>query len=397
MTNRTVLLTGATGIMGSWVLGEALARGYRPIVLMRDPDRIRAHERLDTVLRHVNRLADRSRVHVVQGDTRRPHLGLADDLVRQLRRSVDMLIHCAACTSFRPDQDDEVWATNVGGVVNLLEFLRDTDIPYYHVSTAYVSGSRNVRVFESELDNSYGFNNTYERSKYKAEKLVRQAFDEGRLRGAVFRPSIIVGSTQDGRILQFMNFYNILRIVDLMASRRPNGAATVRMMASEQGTKNLIPVDWTAQAVWHIIEREGCSGLAYHLTNPNPIAHAEMRAWANNILRRNRLRIRLTSELDGDVSSLESLLEARLSNYRPYLVGEPQFDRANTDRALDGVLPFPRIDTAYFDMLVAFARAERWRSQFDRRPSPGHIPDECEFRPVAATAGALAYDANSPT
>lgn len=364
MNNRTVLLTGGTGIMGSWVLGETLARGYDAIVLMRDPDQKSAAERIKAVLHHVERPWDFPRVHIVLGDASEPNLGLSPSTADAIREQAAAVIHCAACTSFNPDQDAECWATNVGGVVNLLEFLDGAGIPFYHVSTAYVAGKRRGRVLETELDVHQEFSNTYERSKCASEKMVRRAFAEGRLRGSIFRPSIIIGAMQDGRISQFMNFYNILHLIDMIASRRSNGGETVRMVTTPHGTKNIIPVDWTARALWTIIEREGPSGHVYHLTNPHPVTHGMIQEWANALLRRANMQVNLVDAIEGRMSPLEAILSARLRNYDAYLLEEPHFDRTNTDRALNGAVPFPVLDGRQFDKLMAFARMRKWRGLF---------------------------------
>ena len=96
MNNRTVLLTGGTGIMGSWVLGETLARGYDAIVLMRDPDHKSAAERIKAVLHHVERPWDFPRVHIVLGDASEPNLGLSQRTADAIREHAAAVIHCAA-------------------------------------------------------------------------------------------------------------------------------------------------------------------------------------------------------------------------------------------------------------------------------------------------------------
>ena len=400
MSKGSLLLSGATGIMGSWVLGEALARGYEPIVLMRDSDINHAIDRLAAVLEHAGRLDDLSKVRVVMGDARHPLFGLKASEAAELRRATDRVVHCAACTSFDPSQDEECWATNVGGVANVVDFISGTDIPLFHVSTAYVAGKRRERVFEGELGAGRGFNNTYERSKHTSETMIRQAFAEERLRGAIFRPSIIVGSTEDGRISQFMNFYGLLRILDVISNRRAKGERVqFRMKVSPESTLNLIPVDWTARALWQIIEAEGPSGQAYHLTNPGPPAYGEILVWANELLAPSGVMIRLVDEFDSTPSSLEAIFANQFENYGAYMRGEAHFDRTNTDRALNGSLPFPRFDAPFFDALLGYAREVRWRSLFDAHARREERPrNVCRFRPVAVAGkgtAILACDAGA--
>lgn len=364
MKGRCVLITGATGIMGSWVLAGALDRGYRPIVLMRDSDPAQARKRVDAVLRLVKRDSELDKVRIVFGDVRRPALGLDPNVLQELRATLDGFIHCAACISFDARQKDELWATNVEGVTHMLRFLAGTSIPLYHVSTAYVAGRRQGRVLETELDLNQTFNNMYEESKLEAESLVNDALDDGNISGAVFRPGILVGASKDGRISQFLNFYGFLQLIDIAASGALNGQRRLRFVADPTATKNLVPVDWAAEALWRLIETEGASGQTYHLTNPAPVTHENLREWANELLRPCNIRIEATERLDGDGSRFEWVAHSTLRHYLPYMQCEPLFDRTNTDKVLGDSLPFPHIGPEFYDTLMAFARERRWQGIF---------------------------------
>jgi thioester reductase-like protein len=391
LKTKTLLMTGATGIMGSWVLGEALARGYNVLALMRDRDQAQAARRLRAVLHHVDMPGAMNRIEVVSADAGIPGFGLDDIQIRRLRERADMMVHCAACTSFNPDQDETCWSVNYGGVKSVLAFVNGTDIPLYHVSTAYVAGQRRGRVLETELDEGQDFSNTYERSKAASEKLVREAFASGEAHGAIFRPSIITGGSKDGRILQFMNFYNMLRIVDLLATRRARSErSVVRMAMDPAGTKNVIPVDWSVQAMWHIIEAEGPSGQAYHLTNPNPPCHEMFRWWAMTFLADAGIDVAFVPSLEGPLTSLEALYDGRMANYAPYMFGEPVFDRTNTDRALDGAVPFPSMDAAFLNQLLAYAREQKWRSLFDSRSTASKMLEESPYNDISSSEVATA-------
>ena len=371
MPRNSVLITGATGILGSWILGEALSGGYNPIALMRERNVAKARARLQAVLALVGHTAGLDKVRIVQGDARRPNLGLDPDEAAQLASGLGMMIHCAASTSFDPGQDDDVWATNVGGVENVLRFLDGTDVPLYHVSSAYVAGRRQGRVLETELDMGQQFRNTYERSKCASERLVHDAIGGGRTRGAVFRPSIIAGASGTGTIAQFMNFYQFLRLIDMTSRGRNGGVQTIRMEADPAGTKNLVPVDWCAKALWAIIDAEGPSARTYHLTNPAPETHTRMADWANAFLEeQNGIRLHVTEDLGEVRSRLESVYHRAIKHYLPYLEREPDFDRANTDRALAGRLPFPETGPSYLDAIIGFAREQRWRGVFQTPARP---------------------------
>ncbi|GMW00296.1 MAG: hypothetical protein AMXMBFR84_14340 [Candidatus Hydrogenedentota bacterium] len=392
MKGKTVLLTGATGIMGSWVLGEALAKGVRPVVIMRDENPQRAQDRIDAVLRLIGKEQYRDRVRVVKGDASRPNFGLASALVDEFRSTLDAVLHCAASTSFNPSDDSDIWATNVEGVSHVLNFVRGTDITLYHVSTAYIAGTYPGLSHEDVLDRQQEFNNTYERSKFESEGMVRRGLKNGDFQGAIFRPAIIVGATDTGKISDFMNFYGFLRMADLASTRKGTGNTIVRVEASPDVRVNLVPVDWTAKALWHIIEAEGASGHAYHLTNPNAHPVGELKDWVNTLIHDQGLRFELVDRLDDATTTLENIAHNAFRHYRCYLKQQPDFDRTNTDRALNGTLPFPEIGPDTYSVLLDYARSQRWKGIFanSKVSANGHTGSgrriSTDYTPAAAVA-----------
>ena len=96
MRDDRVFLTGATGFVGSHVLRELLAAGYRVRALVRD-----AGTRLDC--------------ETVAGDLER-----AGDLTPALR-DCRYLMHCAALYSFSPADREAIERVNVTGTASLFE------------------------------------------------------------------------------------------------------------------------------------------------------------------------------------------------------------------------------------------------------------------------------------
>lgn len=365
---KCVFLTGATGILGGWILRDALDKGHRVIALMRDDSPEAARQRLAHVIHLVHGHGNTGGIEIVHGDVSLPRLGLSEAAIADLRSRVDMVIHCAASVSFEPKEDDAIWQANVGGVAQMLDLVRGTDIPFYHVSTAYVCGDRTGVVMESDLDVGQGFKNTYERSKVESERMIQQAFAEGTAKGAVFRPSIIVGASCSGKIAQFLNFYGFLKVMDAARSGRLLKDGFLRVALRPNCTKNLVPVDWAAAALWHIIENDGPAGLVYHLTHPAPVLQQNLLEWANARLDGHDVRVKFVEEITDDHSTLERMAKLCLRHYEPYLTTEPFFDRTNTERALGGALPFPETDHRFFDRLYDYARENKWQSIFSGKP-----------------------------
>ena len=116
------------------------------------------------------------------------------------------------CPSPCPCEDSR--RVNVAGTRRLLEFAelcreRGGLRKFAYVSTAYVAGDHAGLFREDELDVGQGFRNSYERSKFEAERLVREHTD--RLPVQIFRPSIIVGEQSSGWTASFNVLYPPLR------------------------------------------------------------------------------------------------------------------------------------------------------------------------------------------
>ncbi len=376
---KEVFITGATGILGGWILREARKRGFRVSALMRDPNPAAAKRRLQKVVNLVCGDANLDGIRIMLGDVSEPGLGLSPEDYGALRERTGRVIHCAASVSFEPRQEEMIRRTNVNGVRHMLAFVSGKDIPFYHVSTAYVSGDRTGVCRETELDMNQSFNNAYERSKVESEKLIQQAFHSGAAHGAIFRPSIIVGASGSGKIAQFLNFYGFLKVMDAARSGRLLKDGFFRVALHPECTKNLVPVDWAAAAMWHIIEEEGPSGDTYHLTHPKPILQRSLLEWANKRLDGHQVRVKFVNEITEEHSTLERMAKVCLRHYEPYLTTEAYFDRTNTDRALKGKLPFPVTDHAFFDMLYDYARENKWQSIFAANGQNG------KRRPAAAS------------
>ncbi|HBJ36772.1 MAG TPA: beta keto-acyl synthase, partial [Planctomycetaceae bacterium] len=206
---NVVLLTGATGMVGSQLMAKLLASGVSVAVLARDsvqrsrdPDRrttISASGRIETLLSRFESCPGRplARPTVLCGDLTSDSLGLDPESLNWIAGHVNSVIHSAASLSFRPASESssgEPYRTNVLGTANLIKVCRDAGIDDFHyVSTAYVCGLRSGRVFEADHDCGQQFANDYEHSKCQAENLVRS--ESSWQSPTIYRPSIVIDSS----------------------------------------------------------------------------------------------------------------------------------------------------------------------------------------------------------
>lgn len=369
-----VLVTGATGLLGRYLVRDLTTAGRRVAVLVRG-DRLRtAAQRIDAVLDDWQRVGG---MHVacpvvLEGDITVPGLGLAPDVAAWVAHHVDEVVHAAASLSFAArDRDGEPWLSNVSGTANVLAACTAAGIRrLHHVSTAYVCGQRQGRVLETEADVGQAVGNDYERSKLEAERLVRTA--EGFEAVTIHRPSIIVGDTATGFTNTFQGFYAPLRIVQPFAAAfvsagLPGGSMLAALGMSGAERKNLVPVDWVAAAITRIIVDRSLHGRTYHLTAADPTPAALL----CRVFERLVPEMAATQPRVGDpaaAAGLARLFTDQMDVYRAYWRDDPEFDATATRQALPDRPP-PILDEETIERLARFAIGVKCRW-----PPPGRVP-----------------------
>jgi long-chain acyl-CoA synthetase len=89
------------------------------------------------------------KVQVIEGDVTEAGLGIDVDVAQSLRANLDLMINSSGLTDFNPDLRDAL-GTNVDAAVHVAEFIRSCDhAALLHLSTCYVAGARDGRVFET--------------------------------------------------------------------------------------------------------------------------------------------------------------------------------------------------------------------------------------------------------
>lgn len=361
--NSHVLLTGATGLLGRYLVRDLLLADVPVAVLVRPSRRQNAGQRVEGMLRSWERQLERPlpRPHVLTGDITSPMLGLSSDEADWVEQHCDAILHNAASLTFHSDgPDGEPWQSNVHGVENVLATCEELRIwDFHHVSTAYVCGLRKGRVLETELDVGQEFGNDYEISKVRAEKLVRAAdFLETR---TFYRPAIIIGDSQTGFTTTFHGFYHVLRLVctlasspDILdASRDDNpDRVPIRLTLSGHEAKNLVPVDWVSAAISRLFQDRRHYGKTYNLTARERVTAAMMQDVFEEMIGFRNTVFCGCGELENP-TIVERLFYEHLQTYAAYWRDDPIFDCTNTLAALPD-LPCPNVNAA---LMLSLARA----------------------------------------
>jgi len=360
-----ILLTGATGLLGSYIMKDILIQGFPLAVLARPNRKQSARLRVEEIMAHwEDRLGcNLPRPKVLEGDLTCEGLNLSQEDRDWTKQNCSSLFHNGASLTFFTDERNEPWRSNVDGVRNVLDFCKDVNIRRFHqVSTAYVAGNKTGTIAEGEVDMTCGFGNDYEESKAIAESEIRAA---EHLDSVTFmRPSIVVGDSNNYFTSTYYGFYAMLKLAHVLVQQVPLGSTSseklMELLGAEEGdTKNLVPVDWVAWTMSDIVMRPKLHGETYHITSPDPISLMEMAKAVQISVERYSPRPMANQEMNAG-EWFENLFQTESKVYQKYWSDDPYFDSSNTQRAFPH-MPCPTVDRSLLIKMAKFAIEKNFR------------------------------------
>ncbi|MCB9416987.1 MAG: amino acid adenylation domain-containing protein [Mycolicibacterium sp.] len=287
----TVLLTGATGFLGRYLVLEWLERlapvGGTLICLVRGESDEAARRRLErafdtgdaALLAQFRALAADGRLRVIAGDKGQVDLGLDSERWSRLAESVDLIVDSAAfVNSVLPYSD--LFGPNVVGTAELIRLAITTKLKAFtYVSTSDIGRQVEPGLFTEDadireisatrvVDGSYA--NGYGNSKWAGEVLLREAHDLCGLPVSVFRSGMIMA---DPRFTGQLNLsdtvtrmiYSVMLTGVAPGSFYQRDAAGNRQRAHFDG----LPVGFVAEAVTTLGAEAEEGFVTYHVMNPH--------------------------------------------------------------------------------------------------------------------------------
>ncbi len=200
---ENILLTGATGFLGSRVLCELLAQTKATVYcLVRAPDAAGALQRMiDAAAKFAVPATDWSRVVPVTGDLTQPCGGLDAAAWQSLADNIDAIYHCAACVNMVLPYAD-MRAANTGAALELLRLAatgKRKSLHYASTLSVFVATDQNTgTLLESDrLENVTTVYGGYAQTKFAAEWMLLQAPHEA-VPVSHYRLGLITGDTVTG-------------------------------------------------------------------------------------------------------------------------------------------------------------------------------------------------------
>ncbi len=262
-----ILLTGATGFLGAYLLRELLEQTSAEVhCLVRAPNAEEGRKRIaDNLSQYeLDVPGATERIVPVCGELAEPRLGLSAEQFDSLAATIDAVFHNGAYVNFvYPYQI--LRAANVAGTKEILRLATQTKVkPLHFVSTVSVFDSPEYATAgtineDQPLIALGSLQGGYAQSKCVAEKLVREAGRRG-LPIAVYRPGRVTADADTGA--ESLTDYTTLLL---------RLCIEMKTAPSSDDRVDMTPVDYVARAVVGLALRREAMGKTFHLINPRAV------------------------------------------------------------------------------------------------------------------------------
>ncbi|KRV49609.1 polyketide synthase [Wenjunlia vitaminophila] len=354
---RQVLLTGATGFLGAYLLDELLATTEATVhclVRCQDPADGLARIRANYEKYLPWRTESEDRISVLPGDLEKPLLGLPDEQFDTLAHELDAIYHNGAWVNFTYTYE-QLRAANLAGCEEILRLAcRGPLTPVNHMSTYGIWGlPADGRTVIRETDDITGAGKLvtgYVQTKWAAERLM----EIGRSRGIpvdIHRPGRVLGDSRTGAAL-----------TTHFTTRVIKGCIQLGIAPALDLEIEMTPVDYVVRSLVRISREPHAFGETYHLVNGRKMTFERLiRAitgygWKVEVVPVDTWWGTLQDSYAEQDNELHPVMEV----VEEFVVGGEEaidYDDSNAERVLKGTgISCPPLDEAllgtYFDWMV---------------------------------------------
>jgi thioester reductase-like protein len=270
-SGQEVLLTGATGYLGAYLLSQLLLQTQSRVVCV-----ARAADDADALRRTREALVQygqwrkefAARIIPLAGDLKLPFWGWDERKFASIASTIQSIFHCAAQVHFTYPyaqlQADNVAATHEVLRMACTEHLK----PVHHIST--------LAVFSPSYFNDQSINEDtppgpaerlftgYSQSKWAAERLIMNAKEAG-VPVTIYRAGAVLGDTQTAASRSSDFVWRMLK-------------GAIQLGAAPQLTTGIPagPADYVAAAIVKLSTMPESSGKAFHVIDPQPLLWSQI-------------------------------------------------------------------------------------------------------------------------
>jgi thioester reductase-like protein len=367
-----IFVTGSTGYIGAHIVANLLDEcGESLNLLVRAKNPQEARERLWQSLQlHMDFARFRalldSRMRIFLGDLTDKNFGIEEAEYRELVRSTDSIIHCAA--SLNRKSEKSCLNVNLRGTLQVIELaMRARDEHglrrFSHVSTVAVAGQRQNEIVQedSAIEWERSDYDPYARTKKFCEHMIEEILPD--VPRTIFRPSIVLGDSRRPQTNQFEMVKAFVFLASLpVLPFRPNDKV------------DIVPVDYVAGAISRLHLKERPQHEIYHLSSgtdsetykelTEALGGAQGKrppTFAPSLEKSTSGMVNFLSKRAGKAGKLATLLKVFL----PYLTWNTVFDNARAAKEM-GKKPAPF--SQYCFPLLKFSRENKFAYPYKKWP-----------------------------
>lgn len=341
---KKILLTGATGYMGSHFLFE---------YLIDNPDIhiiciVRKIKNIDTKIRLENAMLEAANnskytnidylkklfyanVEIIEGLFYQDNLNLSSKEYNNL--NIDEIWHFAAHLSLISNVQiaHTIKKINYLGTEKLLKLAIKCSAIFNYISTSYVAGEKTSMSYEALIDSQNNTNNPYEYFKRKIEFLIITYHKKENLSYRIFRPSIIICHSKTGLGNTNAGFYGMITMMNRLqyevSKRMPeyfNLNPIKLVVNSLDAGLNFMHIDIATKMILHISKNSSSLHHIFHITNNELVS---LQTCANILYRISKINVLLVSETE-KLNFIDILINKELKEFASYLFNNHLFDNS---------------------------------------------------------------------
>lgn len=363
-----ILLTGATGTLGSRVLFSLLEQKLDRIDCIYLPVRKKgaasAKARIKNMLssEHVPEFLQKNNIQIFDCIRVIDAVNILDPSSFLEGGKIDYFIHSAGYVnlSTKPTAKDEIFKENYEFTKDIFKAYSNHITKFVYISTAFSFGDVGGTLTNEYRENSAGnYRNHYEASKHATEKFLLEACKEKEMPIQILRPSVLGGNIEEIPNF-FMSKYMVFYLFAKFFNNNSSDDA-VRINTNSNTGLNIIPTDYAAQVIVKVFETSIEQLNIVHAEETNMMKGIskilDVVGFSNFTFTDEQI-----STATGFATKLEQFYYETIGvHLHPYMTSKPnEWDT----KLLESILPMPTYNLEdYLSETVAFAKAKGFRNQ----------------------------------
>lgn len=368
-----IILTGATGVLGSHIVYEILEHfihnniSGKLILIARDKGKNSAYERIQHLLSstfipsYLKKQGYEKLISFIEVlDTDLTYL--SENFPNKYKDAY--FIHSAGYVNLSTDEDqkDKIFQENAAITKKIFDAFAPYIKKFIYISTAFASGERKGLIGNDFHNLNFKLNhrNAYEKAKFHSEDYVVTESQKLNLPYQILRPSVIggkmLGTENKYFISKYMVFYLLAKFFHFTAQKKSD-QENVRFMINEKTGLNIIPVDYVAKVIVNTIEREDITQLnivhdrSFNIVNGLQLIMKEV-GYSNFSLIQNTLDFNYNNTIE------KLYYESIGKHLKPYLITEAnEYDTT----LLNSILEIPKLDSESFTDMIRYAKKHNFK------------------------------------